>query len=758
MRLTFSILFALMIPILGVCAVSSYFSRKKIGKAVALLNISLIPPIIGNLNVIGSADSRIAYIGNYIYFIGMNLVMYALVRFAVVYCKGAGKGQKVPSFIYILLILDAIQLLLNPIFHHAFKMKTIEVNGSEYFIIEPYIGQMIHRIVDYGVLAGILLVFILIVIQNPKVYREKYSVILFVMIAISIWQSVCVFSQTLINTSMIGFGLLGLLIFYFSLHYRPLRLLDRMLSDIASEMPEALFVFDPSGICVWANEQGCQLAGIKSSTYDLASEKLLNIFGEALQNISSKAEECCISRNETAHYYTLEEHLVKDEKKKLTGSYLRIRDITQEKSKIEQELYNASHDSLTGLYTREYLYKRISETLKAHPDDTYLILFADVKNFKIVNDIFGSDFGDYTLQSIAEWGRKTLSERCEFGRLAGDTFGICMPAEEFNSVVLEEKLADFIVRNEKAEYQLLMHFGVYAVGKTETDVSVMFDRAHLALTTIKDEYNTHIAYYDTEIRQKLLWNQEISAQLHQAIDTRRLRPYLQPIADETGKIVGAEALVRWIHPEYGFMSPGSFIPVFEKNGMIVEVDKYMWRCACEILQHWKQEKRDLFISVNISPKDFYFTDVVAEIKNLVSEYDIDPYRLRIEITETVMMNDADNRMEILNVFRESGFIVEMDDFGSGYSSLNMLKDMPVDVLKIDMKFLGKTKDTDKARTIVKNIINLSKELGITALTEGVETLIQYQALSEMGCKLFQGYYFAKPMPVDQFEQFTNNCI
>ncbi len=754
MRLTFSVLFALIVPVLGICAMLSYFSRKKIGKAVALLNISLIPPVIGNLMVIGSANSQLAYIGNYMYFVGMNLVMYALLKFTVVYCQGAGNGQKVPVFIYIMLVLDTIQLLLNPVFHHVFEMKTIEAYGEEYYITESYIGQMIHRSVDYGVLAGILLVFIMIVIQNPKVYREKYSVILVVMIVIGIWQSVCVFGQTLINTSMIGFGLLGLLIFYFSLHYRPLRLLDKMLSDIASEMPEALFVFDPNGICVWANEQGCQLADIKANTCDLASEKLSGIFGEVLNNTCSQAIECCISIEEVIHYYTLEEHLVQDEKKKLTGSYLRIRDITQEKCKIEQELYNASHDRLTGLYTREFLYKRISDTLSAHPDETYLILFVDVKNFKIVNDIFGNDFGDYALQCIADWGRKLLSERCEFGRLAGDTFGICMPAEEFNSVILEEKLADFVIRNQKAEYQLLMHFGVYAAGKSEANVSVMFDRAHLALTTITDEYHTHIAYYDSEIRKKLLWNQEISAQLHHAIETRQLRPYLQPIADQTGKIVGAEALVRWIHPEYGFMSPGSFIPVFEKNGMIVEVDKYMWRCACEILQHWKQEERDLFISVNISPKDFYFTDVVAEIKNLVSEFEIEPYRLRIEITETVMMNDAENRMEILNVFREAGFIVEMDDFGSGYSSLNMLKDMPVDVLKIDMKFLGKAKDTGKARTIVKNVINLSKELGITALTEGVETFTQYQALSEMGCKLFQGYYFAKPMPAEQFKQFT----
>ena len=236
-----------------------------------------------------------------------------------------------------------------------------------------------------------------------------------------------------------------------------------------------------------------------------------------------------------------------------------------------------------------------------------------------------------------------------------------------------------------------------------------------------------------------------------AIAERQLKPYLQPIVDKNGTVVGSEALVRWIHPTDGFLSPRAFIPVFEKNGMIVEVDKYMWRCACEILASWKKKGSELFISVNISPKDFYFINVLEEIKKLTAEYGVSPSQLRIEITETVMMTEAELRMKTLSEFRKMGYIVEMDDFGSGYSSLNMLKDMPVDVLKIDMKFLSKSKDDGKAQTILQNIINLSEDLGIDSLTEGVETEDRFNTLNDMGCKLFQGYYFAKPMPLEEFE-------
>ena len=189
--------------------------------------------------------------------------------------------------------------------------------------------------------------------------------------------------------------------------------------------------------------------------------------------------------------------------------------------------------------------------------------------------------------------------------------------------------------------------------------------------------------------------------------------------------------------------------------MIVEVDKHMWRCACEILARWAKKDLDFFISVNISPKDFYFMDVAGEIGKLVKEFDIEPSKLRLEITETVMMNNSEERMKILSGFRAAGFIVEMDDFGSGYSSLNMLKDMPVDVIKIDMKFLNRTQNDSRAKTIMQNIMQLSDDLGLISLTEGVETQEQFEMLTNMRCKMFQGYYFNKPMPVGDFEK---NCI
>ena len=638
--------------------------------------------------------------GCYMYFIGLNLVLLALMQFAVEYCKNSGTGHKIPKFIYVLLELDIVQLFVNMFTGHAFSMEKVIMEDGIFYRMVPHAGQIFHRIVDYGVFGAVLLVFIVMTVRMPNIYKERYSVIMYTMLFAGIWQAFCISSDSPADYATIGFGIAGLVIFYFSLYYRPLKLLDRMLSDIVSEMPEeALFLFDPNGRCIWANALGTQFVEAQSVNLETTEKSLVKIFGESVKNHGNWSEKTTVQSETELKYYTLESHSFMDENNRLTGSYLRIRNITKEQQAIKKDIYEATHDRLTGLYTREYLYQSISEIFPSFRERQYLIVYVDVKNFKVVNDIFGTNFGDYALQCIADWVRRDMSEYCRYGRLVGDTFGVCVPEAEFSPEQLEQELSNFVIQKDTTTYQLLIHLGVYKVAPDDSDVSVMFDRAHMALSTIQDEYKTHIAYYNKDIREKILWNQNISSQLGDAIRTREVRPYLQPIADREGHIVGAEALARWIHPEHGFMSPALFIPIFEKNGMIAEVDKHIWRCACEILSDWHKENRNLFISVNISPKDFYFIDVITEIKDLVREFQIPPEILRIEITETVMMSEAENRMQILEDFRKAGFIVEMDDFGSGYSSLNMLKDMPVDVLKIDMKFLGSNPPTSTTEVI-----------------------------------------------------------
>ena len=749
MRYVMAVVIALLVIALMVCDHFAHKSRKTIASRVTALIRALLLPVVGNLVIIVSSNRALSTVGYLTYFTGMNAVVYALLAFTFDYCRFPKPKTGIKRIVLGLLIFDAIQLLCNPILHHAFDLTAIEVNGADYFKLVPYMGQSFHRVLCYGVFMTSVVIFFWKMVTAPRLYFERYAVIFFSMFSIGLWETFYIFSSSPIDQSMIGFGFFGLLIYYFAIYYRPVRLLDKMLAQVASQMFQGIFFFDAVGRCVWVNEAGCENFHIDKDDFETAAAVVTGLFGD----ISGEewARHNVIQHGDQRKYYALEKHSIRDSRGKTAGSFLSILDETEQQEALEKERYNATHDALTGLYSREYLFERIREAIDAEPDRIFMICFIDIADFKLVNDVFGREFGDYALQCTADSIRHSMKPGFLYGRLSGDTFGMCIPKEQFDAAIAESSLRRFTVRWDETEYHLVMHQGIYEAVERTLDVSVMFDRAHMALDSIKDKVSTHVAIYDDAMRRRVLWNQRISEELEQAIRERQIQPYLQAIVDCNGRVVGAEALVRWIHPTEGFLPPDRFIPILEKNGMIAQVDKYMWRCACELLSRWRD--RDLFISINVSPKDFYFLDVVGELSRLVEEYDIDATRLRVEITETVMMSDEGKRISTLKALRAAGFIVEMDDFGSGYSSLNMLKDMPVDVVKIDMIFLRKAEDHARARTILTTIMQMTVNLKLSSITEGVETEEQYRALKGMGCGMFQGYYFAKPMAVEAFEAY-----
>ena len=274
MRQTFSLVFLLMAIALAMCAYLALRSRKAIGKHVAQTVAALIPPVIGNMIIIGSGTKASSTLGCYIYFLGMDLVMLALTGFTLEYCHLPNLKAKYLTTVRALLAVDAVQLLLNPLFGHAFDTEAIPVDGFAYYRLVPRLGQTFHRVVDYGILATVIVIFIYKLIRTPRIYAERYGIILAAILVGLVWETYYIFSRTPIDRSMVSFGVFGLLVFYFSIYYRPVRLLDRMLANIASEMPEAMFFLDVTGHCVWANRPGQQLAEIRARV-----DEVLELFG-----------------------------------------------------------------------------------------------------------------------------------------------------------------------------------------------------------------------------------------------------------------------------------------------------------------------------------------------------------------------------------------------------------------------------------------------------------------------------------------------
>ena len=396
MRLTYSLLYLILILALSFCAFLARRSDRPSRNAVAFLEAALIPPVLGNLIIVGTSIRATALVGCYFYYLGMDLVMYALVNFTDVYCNGRDRTKYHPRFIDLALAADAVQMLLNPLFGHAFDITAVKVENAPYYKLIPYIGQTVHRIIDYTIFFSVILIFIIATIRAPKINRERYAVILATMAVVGLFQTYYIFSQYPIDRSMLGYGVFGVVIFFFAIHYRPLRLLDRVLSNIVSGLSDAFYVFDSSGNCIWANDQGCRLVGSDGSDFESITGKLTEIFGDTGQPDKHMTKRK-VGDSENVRFYILEENYLKDNKGHLDGSYLRIQDVTEEEQQLKvrdeqigQISQEAYRDSLTGVGSKAAYTKKISELNSEIEEGNteFAVVMVDMNNLKQINDDF----------------------------------------------------------------------------------------------------------------------------------------------------------------------------------------------------------------------------------------------------------------------------------------------------------------------------------------------------------------------------------
>ncbi len=410
------------------------------------------------------------------------------------------------------------------------------------------------------------------------------------------------------------------------------------------------------------------------------------------------------------------------------------------------------YDRLTGLYSKDYFCQKVEERLSENPEKEYSIICSNIENFKLFNDVFGSKEGDRLLKEIAKIAKKMVGDKGFCGRYGADHF-ICL--QERNQEELDRK--NFGLGNWELSplmKNIVMRWGIYEITDRSVPVEQMCDRAMLAVTGIKGQYNRFFSIYDDSLRSKLLREKAITDAMVPALEEKQFTVYLQPKYSLKDRcMIGAEALVRWNHPEWGRISPGEFIPLFEKNGFIFRLDQYVWEWVCALLSEWKSKGYPLIpISVNVSRADVYQSDLSDILLGLTQKYGIDPAYLHLEITESAYAKNPDLIVGTVNKLRKQGFVIEMDDFGSGYSSLNMLSQMKLDVLKLDMNFIQQEIEKPMSQNILDDVITMAHKMRLSVVAEGVETQEQMNRLQEAGCDYVQGYFFAKPMPVAEFEE------
>ena len=412
-------------------------------------------------------------------------------------------------------------------------------------------------------------------------------------------------------------------------------------------------------------------------------------------------------------------------------------------------------DKVTGLYNREAFFERVRVIVSEREPGYYIMASFDIDKFKVVNDQYGSVKGDEVLRHVAgvfAAGFEPHGGLC--CRISADNFAVLYPAafqdtEDIAEIRREASSIDGII------FPIAFSIGRYIIDDVTLEPAAMYDRAVLAARLVKGRYGEKIGVYTEEMRERLLHEQEIVTEMEFALKDRQFEVWFQPQYNHsTDALIGAEALVRWRHPQKGLIPPSDFIPIFEQNGFVYELDRFVWEEVCRYLKKWQNEGRSpLPVSVNVSRYDVFQSDVVETICALVRRYGLPADMLRLEVTESAFAESAEHVVGIVRELIDCGFTVEIDDFGSAYSSLNTLKDVPAQILKLDMKFFENSGDSQRGGNIVESVVRMAKWLGMSVIAEGVETLAQANFLRSVGCNYIQGYLYAKPMSAPQYEAY-----
>ena len=423
-------------------------------------------------------------------------------------------------------------------------------------------------------------------------------------------------------------------------------------------------------------------------------------------------------------------------------------------SEGQQLISAAEHDVLTMLYSRNFFFEYATRIYHYHPELHMDAVVLNIDQFHSVNALNGREFGDRVLRALGDGIRAFLGETEGIAsRVETDRFDIFCKRQDDYQALLDRFQAKVDEVSRSASIRLRMGVSPW---REDVEPVLLFDRARAASNMVRGDYKTHLMVYDEEMRKREILNQRLQNDLRRAVEERELSVFFQPkynIQCDPPKLSSAEALIRWRHPELGMISPGTFIPLFESNGQIMMVDNFVWTETARQIGRWREKYGvTVPVSVNLSRVDVFDPQLEQTLDALIADNGLEYRTLKLEVTESAYTENAEHMIELIERLRGKGFEIEMDDFGSGYSSLNMLSSMPIDALKMDMKFIRNIEHNEKDFRLVEVVLDIAKYLNVPVVAEGVETQRQLDLLKAAGCELVQGYYFSRPVPPEEFEK------
>lgn len=744
---------SIFIVLMGVYCI--YLKQNKSPLSKSLFNLHLgaiVSTALYNISLI-TTKLLFAYFITSLYYISIHFLVILLTDFIFIFTEmsSSPKYKKFIKFfnkiwLYVFFV-DSFILILNPFFHHEFELSRLYINHNIFLCWNAKYFWMfnIHLCLCFALSAVIFGILLVKIIKANRFYKSKYISVFAVFLITLVVNVVFLKSKTYFDFSVLFYSVFSIICSCFTLFSIPRSIQNEMLKHLSDNINIGIFCFNLERKCIYSNNT--------AKKFFLAKDEILNELKSLLalrkdfvkRNIEIKQDDKTLTLAEEFSYLL-------DSQKKAYGYILKLNDITEELDKASEELFDSTHDALTGLLTRDAFYSETEKILKSDPNSQYYMICTNIKNFKLVNDLFGSEKGDEFLKEFATKLKNTQYKTILTGRITGDRFAILINKTEVDEVDALQKIKELEKFTVSLNYKLHIFVGIYKITDINENVSSMFDKAALAIKNISENYSVNVAYYDNDMLSILKKNREVINAFNDALNNNHFKMYLQPqvrCSDE--KVVGAEALVRWETEKGVIHSPASFIKILEDNGLIHELDKFIWEKAVQLLQKWQLLGIDHHISVNVSTRDFYLIPLYETFTSLVTKYGIPPQKLKLEITETALVHDLKRHKQIITDLQKFGFTIEMDDFGSGYSSLTILKNISINILKIDMMFLSKTKHKERSKKILESVIKMAQKLGIKIIVEGVEDKEQAEFLRNLNCDFFQGYLYSKPITVANFE-------
>ena len=689
-----------------------------------------------------------AMIFNEIYYVCTDWMAFSLFNLFTAGTDFLPGRKKADMIFFSIALLDSVSMMVNTVTKHNFELlPSMTVRELRFWWLDFSLPQYVHLAFCYVMVLSGFAALVINAVSAPKFYKKKYVFFLVSYAAVILANFHSYTANLPVDYSVVLYGVFASCIAVCSIYTFPNLLVGNVMGTVSEAVSDAIVHFDFDGKVIYQNTAAKRLFDpdsgfINMSPVDFKDYYLENPESEIAVNVTEK----------NLRYFKVEhQELLIDGLN--VGSYIKVSDKTDEKLRYQEERFAATHDELTGLYNRDGFFERIESQLKKGVFRQPLMICSNIKDFKLINDNFGEMAGDEILLRQASMMEKFAHSTNINARLNDDKFAIFMEKENFSEDIFLSGIENLAQIADSSSCNLFISVGVYEVQDVNEKVQIMYDKAKLAMDSIRNEYQKTFAFYSSNLMDRLLAEKNIINNFEDALESGQFEMYLQPIVDAKGEVKAAEALVRWNNPERGIMKPAEFIDVLDRTGLIYKLDKYICEKAVSKIAEWKSKGYKIeSIAFNVNSKDEYYFDTLSFLKSVVEKYKVAPSSVVIEMKEDALIDDYEGGSHYFEKIRSSGFKIAIDNFGSGYSSLNMLKDFSIDAIKISADFFSNDDFSDRAGIILSSIIEMVKELKINVATVGIETLEQKNFLLGLGCNIFQGNLFSRPLPAEEFEK------